>query len=114
MTTPYANNFDRTKPFSDTCMSGKLAASTALSWTVPGVATNKYRAVFKSDYNEQIYIGYNVTAALPTSNTATTTPYQEMLPWDEPRYVKGGDVLSFISPGTPYFSAALLLVEQNP
>jgi hypothetical protein len=110
--TPYARNFNDTLPFSSTCVKMLLAASTALSWTVPGEATQKYRAKFRASSTAEIWVGYNVTATVPTSNTATNVPYIEFLPLDECRYVNGGDVLSFISLTTPSIGVSLLQVED--
>src|ERR1044071_3193458 len=99
--TNYQRNFKDTMPFSNTCMSAVLSASTALPWTVPGDSSQIFRAAFRSSFTAEVWVGYNVTATIPTSNTATATPNQEFIPLLEPKYVKGGDVLSFISAGTP-------------
>ena len=44
--TTYSNNFDHAKPFSDQCFQSNLAANVSQSYTVPGAATQKYRAKF--------------------------------------------------------------------
>lgn len=113
MYTRYQKNFLNTHPFSNTNMEALLAASTALSYTVPGNATQQFRVKFRSSYTAEIFVRYNATAALPSSNTATTVSNQEMLPLDECRYVNGGDTLSFISSGTPALSAQFLLVQDT-
>ena len=111
--TNYNVNFSNTFPFSGQTFSGLLAASTALSVTVPGVSGQQYRAKFIRSSTAEIWVRYNGTATVPSSNTAATTTYQELVPLDEARYVNGGDTLSFISSGTPSFSVSLLLVQNN-
>ena len=111
--TRYQKNFQDVHPFSNNNLNVFLAANTGLVFTVPGLSTQLYRARFRSASTAEIYVGLNVSAAIPTSNTATNAPYQEMLPFDECRYVKGGDVLSFISSGTPGFSMQLLLLQDT-
>lgn len=95
-------------------MKAQLATSTALAWTVPGVATQRFRVKFRSSYTAEIWVAYNMTAVLPSAGTSTTVSDQEMIPLNECRYVNGGDTLSFIcGTGTPQVSAQLLLVEDT-
>lgn len=108
MTTNWQNNYTDTFPFSDTCLNTLLAASTALSWTVPGASNVIYRAKFSVSTSADVWVRINGTAQVPTSNTATSTPYQERIDVWFQRYVKGGDVLSFISTGTPQVGVSLL------
>jgi hypothetical protein len=96
MTTTYSNNFDHTKPFSDTCFQANLATNTQQTFTVPGTNIQKYRAIFGIAANANIYIGLNVTATAPGAGLNTSTGNLEFRPI-EPKYVKGGDVLSFIT-----------------
>ena len=112
--TPYNSNYSGTMPFSNQGVKMTLAASTALSWTVPGAATQQYRATFRCSSTAEVWVRLNGTAALPTSNTATDVVGQEFIPLHEPKYVIGGDVLSFISATTPQVGVALLLVQNNP
>jgi len=111
--TPYHKNFQNASPFSNTNMNAALATNTALAWTVPGIATQKYRVRFRASYTADIWVAYNATAAVPSAGTASTVSNQELLPLEECRYVNGGDSLSFIAAtGTPSVSAQLLLIEQ--
>ena len=111
--TPYNKNFINTLPFSNTNMCALLATNTPLSWTVPGISTQKYRVRFRSSFTAEIWVSYNGTATAPSAGTASTVAYQELLPLEECRYVSGGDTLSFLSvTGTPSVSAHLLLVQQ--
>lgn len=111
--TPYQNNFTNTFPFSDSGMMTLLAASTAISWTVPGTANQLYRAHFSVSTSADVWVKLNGTAAVPTSNTVTATYNQERIDVDFQRYVKGGDTLSFISTGTPQVGVSLLLVQNT-
>lgn len=112
MTTPYQMNFCECFPFSDTGMDAILAASTALPWTVPGTDKNVYRVSFGCSSNAEIWVKKNGTALVPISNTITTTYEQEFVVPGMCRYVKGGDVLSFISTGTPQIGVSLLQLQD--
>jgi hypothetical protein len=98
MTTPYNNSFNGTEPFSDTTAQFALSALTALTYTVPGASDVSYKCEFSWLYNSAVWVGYNVTATLPTANTMTTNHSIEFRP--DFRYVRGGDVLSFIATDT--------------
>lgn len=111
--TKFHDNFDGTKPFSDAGMDAILAASTALTWTVPGDNKTKYRAYFGCSSNAEIWVRVNGTAVAPLSNVATDTYNQEFVVPGMARYVVGGDTLSFISTGTPQIGVSLLEVEKN-
>lgn len=114
MYTRYSKNFINTHPFSTLNLVAQLATGVALTWTVPGVAGQKFRVKFRSSFTAEIWVAYNQTAVAATAATATTIRNQEMLPLDECRYVIGGDTLSFYAgSGTPQVSAQLLLVEDT-
>lgn len=111
--TKYAKNFHGTLPFSDTGFKLLLAASTALPITVPGTSKQIYRASFRASSTAEVWVALNGTAVLPTAGVASSTYNQEFIPLNEPKYVKGGDTLSFISAGTPSIGVSLLLVEDQ-
>lgn len=111
--TPFRKNFSETRPFSNYNFNMLLAADTALPFTVPGEATQKFRIKFTRSSTAEIWVAYNKTAVDPTSNTATTNAYQELVPLDEARFVNGGDTLSFLSHTASRVSGALLLVEDT-
>lgn len=113
MATRYQTNFNECYPISDTGVDILLAANTAVSWTVPGTNKDKYRASFGCSSNAEIWVNLNGTATVPLSNTATATYNQEFVVPGMCRYVKGGDVLSFISTATPQVGVSLLQVENN-
>lgn len=114
MTTKYNTNFSGCFPFSDTGMKTILAASTALSYTVPGNSRQIYRANISTSSTADVFVKLNGTATIPVSNTATATYNEERVGIDFVRYVKGGDTLSFISTGTPQVGVSLLLVQETP
>lgn len=109
--TKYNTNYDHTKPFTTSGVQMLLAASTALAWTVPGNSNQIYRATFRCSSTAEVWVGINVVATVPTSNTATALSNIEFIPLYEPKYLKGGDVLSFISTATPQVGVQLLQVE---
>lgn len=94
--TNYADNFDHTKPFSDSAAQINLAANVEQTYTVPGTANQKYRAIFTFASNSNVFIGLNVTAASPGAGLKTSTANLEFKPV-EPKYVKGGDVIHAVS-----------------
>lgn len=106
--TNFNSNFDKTYPFSDTGAKLLLAASTELTWTVPGDATQKYRATFSFAATSEVWVALNGTATLPSAGTVSTAYNQELNP--NHRYVKGGDVLHFISSATPQVCVSLLAI----
>lgn len=112
MATPYNMNFCECFPFSDTGMDTILAASTAISWTVPGTSKEIYRATFGCSSNAEIWAKINGTAVIPVSNTITATYNQEFVVPGMARYLKGGDTLSFISASTPHVGVSLLKVQD--
>ena len=93
--TNFNTNFLETLPFSDLTGQLALAANTALTYTVPGTNAIQYRIEFKLAYNANVYVGYNITATVPTPGTLTSNSRIEFRP--NVKYVRGGDVLSFIS-----------------
>lgn len=112
--TRYQKNFSNAIPFSNYNFNGLLASGTALLFTVPGADTQKFRVKFTRSSTAEIWVHYNATATDPSSNTATTNSYQELMPLDECRQVFGGQTLSFLAPtGTPRFSASLTLMEDS-
>lgn len=106
--TNYIDNFDHAKPFSDTCGQVALATNVAQSYTVPGTNSQKYRLKLEFNASANVYVGYNITALAPSAGTNTTTNNMEFRP-SEPKFVKGGDVLSFVTPDTSAYVGVSLL-----
>ena len=111
--TQYQDNFDHTKPFSDTCAQINMAADVEETYTVPGSESQIYRAKFSFASNSNVYVGLNVTAASPSSGTTTTTGNLEFRP-EEPKYVKGGDIIHVVSPDAAgaYVGISLLAIPR--
>ena len=108
MSTKYNINHHGAKPFSANCGNVLLAASTAISYTVPGTDAVTYRAEFSVSSSADVWVRKNGTAAVPTSNTMATTTYQERINTNTIMFVQGGDTLSFISTTTPQVGVSLL------
>lgn len=93
--TTFNSAFDETRPFSDMAIQIDLTATVAQSYTIPGTTANKYRCEFSFAYNANVWVGFNVTATTPSGGLPTACNNIELRP--VARYVRGGDVLSFIS-----------------
>lgn len=93
--TDFISQHDITQPFSNQTAQFGLAASTALTYTVPGTDRITYNAVFKFSPAASVWVGHNVTATLPISNTITSNSGIVLNP--QSKYVRGGDTLSFQS-----------------
>lgn len=111
-TTPFQINFKDTFPVTNTGMQTLLEANTAVTYTVPGTSDQIYRAKFSCQTGAEVWIGFNVVATVPTSNTVTNISKIEFIPLFEARYVSGGDTISIISTGTPQVGISLLLVQD--
>ena len=112
MSTRYTSSFDITLPFSDTCFQIALTANNAYSYTVPGLSTDRYSMLMRYNATSNIFVGFNVTAVVPASNTITTTYKVEYKPCK--RYVNGGDVISFITPDDTAWMGGSLRFIPNP
>jgi len=95
--TKFNTSFLETLPFSDQTYQIALAASTALTITIPGTSADQYRAEFSWPYNANVYVGYNSTAIVPPAGTVAHTDNVSIVLRPKIKYVRGGDVLSFIS-----------------
>lgn len=106
MTIAYNANYIETMPFSDTAIQIFLGANTARTFTVPGTDTMQYQAYFEYASNSNVFVRLNNAPTIPVINTIGTQPYNEFRP--KKRYVKGGDVLHFITPdASAYFGVSL-------
>lgn len=109
--TTYNTNFDCTKPFSDTCAQLNLSTGIQQTFIVPGHSSHIYRAKFEFNDTANIFVGLNTTATSPTAGTNTTTNNLEFRP-SEPKFVKGGDIISAITPDSTgaYMGISLLTI----
>ena len=96
MALPYTSSFDKTIGFSDTECQLVLTANNVQTYTLPGNNTKKYTILFSYNLTSNVYVGYNVTPVVPSSNTNTVVARVEYRP--KQRYAIGGDVISFVSP----------------
>lgn len=95
--TMFVSSFNGTLPFSDISVQVALAATTELTYTVPGDNNVQYRCEFSYPYNANVWVGYNTTATVPPAGAVTVTSNEKLELRPDVRYVRGGDVLSFIS-----------------
>ncbi len=96
MTIQYNANYLETMPFSDTCVQVHGAANTEQTFTVPGVDTMQYQAYFAYTATSNVFVRLNSAPTSPVLGTTTTQAYSVFRP--KKRYVRGGDVLHFITP----------------
>jgi hypothetical protein len=98
MTIKYNANYKETMPFSDTSVQVNLGAAVAQLFTVPGTDTAQYQAYFEYASNSNVFVCLNSAPVSPTAGSVSAQPYSEFRP--KKRYVRGGDVLHFITPDT--------------
>ena len=109
MATKFRSQFSKAEPFSDTTATIALAATTGLTYTVPGTSANQYTVTFSWPYNASVWVGFNSTAVLPTPGTIVSG---RSVRNPDTKFVRGGDVLSFIS-SSIITDAGLELFEIN-
>lgn len=95
MTIAYNANYLETMPFSDTTAQVACGTSVEETYTVPGSQTTQYQAYFEYNATSNVFICLNSTPTVPASGTVGVQPYNEFRP--KKRYVRGGDVLHFIT-----------------
>lgn len=83
------------QPFGNRAPQFALAASTVLTYTVPGTDEVTYQMQFSWPYNANVWVGLNATPVIPTPATMSSSTVSVLNP--HRKFVKGGDVLSFIS-----------------
>lgn len=98
MAIKYNANYIETMPFSDTCAQINCAANVGESFTVPGTPEQQYQAYFEYICTSNVFVCKNAVPTIPASGTVGTQQYNEFKP--KKRYVRGGDVIHFITPDT--------------
>ena len=98
MTIPYNANYIETMPFSDTVVQVNCGINVEETFTVPGNPEHQYQAYFEYASNSNVFVCKNATPVIPLVGTVGTQQYCEFKP--KKRYVRGGDVLHFITPDT--------------
>ena len=96
MTIAYNSNYNETMPFSDTAVQVNCGSNVEQTFTVPGTTTQQYQAFFAYTENSNVFVCKNSTPVIPSIGTVGSQQYSEFRP--EKRYVRGGDVLHFITP----------------
>lgn len=96
MTIQYNSNYDGTIPFSDTAFQVNCATGVEQTAIVPGPDTAQYQADFEYTQSSNVFIRLNGVPTVPSSGSVGTQQYNEFRP--KKRYVKGGDVIHFITP----------------
>lgn len=96
MTISYNSNYIETMPFSDTCAQVVCGSNVEQSYTVDGDDTMQYQAYFKYAEQSNVFVCLNGIPVIPSSGSVGSQPYNEFKP--EKRYVRGGDVIHFITP----------------
>jgi hypothetical protein len=96
MAIKYNANYIETMPFSDTCIQVHCVANTEETFTVPGNDTHQFQAYFEYTSDSVVFVANNATPTVPAGGTVGEEQYNEFKP--KKRYVKGGDILHFISP----------------
>lgn len=110
MTTIYNSNYGGTSPFSDTCGQVGLNTNAEVTYTVPGASTVQYQINLSYNQSANVYVRLNATPTIPTLGTVGTQSYSLYKP--EKCYVKGQDVVHFITPDTnAYFGFSLMQLQ---
>lgn len=108
----YNSNYDETIPFSDVCKVFALAANTEQTYTIPGNDTVNYSVRFGLNSTSNVFVANNKTATIPAGGASTSVQFNEYRP-EIQRQVKGGDILSFITPdATAYVGISLRQFNQ--
>ncbi len=111
MTIQYNSNYNETIPFSDTCAQINCDADIEQIYLVPGVDTDQYQALFSYIDTANVFVTVNASPVVPVAGTVTDQQYTEFRPCK--RYVKGGDVLHFITPDTTAYIGVSLRKLQG-
>lgn len=96
MAIAYNANYIETMPFSDVCAQVNCAAGVEQTFTVPGTTTQQFQAYFEYNQSANVFIRLNGVPTVPSSGSVGTQQYNEFRP--KKRYVRGGDVIHFITP----------------
>ncbi len=111
MAIAWNENYNGTTTFSDVCAQINCAAGAEKTYTVPGVITQQYQALFEYTSNSNVFVRLNDVPTSPASGTVNTESYNEFKP--HKRYVRGGDVLHFITPDTTAYIGVSLRQLQG-
>lgn len=96
MAIQYNSNYDETIPFSDVCRQIACGSNVEETVTIPGSVTTQYQALFSYNQSSNVFIRLNDTPTIPAIGSVGNEQYNEFRPMK--RYVRGGDVVHFITP----------------
>ena len=102
------NNFEDTTNFSDTTTRLGLTTGVVLTYTIPGVSTDNLQAIFTLTNDATLFVGYNKTPTVPAADTVVSDQFIELMKNGFKRFVRGGDVLSFITPDATMYAGISL------
>lgn len=111
MTIKYNANYIETMPFSDTAVQVNLGVGVEQTFTVPGTDTMQYQAYFEYICTSNVFVCLNDTPVIPGAGSVGTQQYNELRP--KKRYVRGGDVIHFITPDTSAYVGVSLRQLQG-
>lgn len=109
MAIQFNSNFDETTPFSDVSYPIHLTANNVQTITIPGTDTTQYSALFAISVTSNVYVRLNAVPIVPPANSAALQPYAQRVIDGQKHFVRGGDVLQFITPdAVAYCSVSLM------
>ena len=111
MAIAYNSNYEGTMPFSDTVAQVACTVNAEQTFTVPGTIEQQFQALFTYASNSNVYVRLNDTPTVPAAGSVSTQPYSEFKPYK--KYVRGGDVLHFITPDTTAYIGLTLSQLQG-
>lgn len=96
MTIAWNANYIETMPFSDTAVQVACTINEDQTVTVPGTDIIQYQAYFEYASSSNVFVCKNSVPVIPSNGSVGTQAYNEFKP--KKRYVRGGDVIHFITP----------------
>jgi hypothetical protein len=112
MAISYNSNYIETLPFSDACSQVACTTNVEEVVNVPGTSTTQYQAYFGYNQSSNVYVRLNGTPTIPSPGSVGSEPYNEFRP--KKRYVRGGDVIHFITPdATAYVGVSLRQLQGS-
>lgn len=102
MAIQYNSNYDLTIPFSDVSYQVACSANVEETITIPGTSTNYYSMKLNYNADANVFVCLNSTPTIPSAGTVGSQQYNEYRAGCDgsQRYVRGGDVVHFITPDT--------------
>lgn len=110
MATSFNSNFNLSIPFSDESVQIHLDQNTDETYIVPGDKSVIYAVYFGYNLSSNVFVSLNAPFAIPAAGNVSTQRFAELNPGFSggQRYVKGGDILHFITPDASAFVSIAL------